>query len=319
MNNKTSIFILSMPNSPRLPYLEKRLKAIGIKKYKVFNGSYGKTPKERHKIYSFYNKVFAKDYIGREMSFNEIGAATTSIKVYRYIVKKNIKNSIIMTDDIYPSIILKQWIENKIFFKGNQVIGFFCAPSGFLEKENYKTIFSKEKIFIHTARTHIFVSQCMQVTLGFCKKYLKVTKGKVSGQNDFPFNLRKNKIKISQTIPYLAYPADRGISFVSSDRESCNKAIFSKKIKNIITSFLILKKLFFFVRAIYYLSYLGYFIQSKGNLDYYNEYYFEKSKIFIINFFTNKYIDIYKIIQKKDNYPKDLKRFSNYYNFDTYS
>ena len=124
MNKKFQLIILSMPKSPRIFLLKKRLKQLNIKNYKVFNGNNGNTERKKKIVYSYYNKKKAEKFIGRPMTFNEIGAELTLIKTYKYIVKHKIKNAIIMHDDVYPSQLLKKWIKKKIFLNGLKIIGF---------------------------------------------------------------------------------------------------------------------------------------------------------------------------------------------------
>jgi hypothetical protein len=83
------LIILSMPKSPRLFFLKKRLKKLNINNYKIFFGNPGNTGNQRKIIYSHYNKKIAENFIGRKMTFNEIGAEFTTIRVYNYIVKNN--------------------------------------------------------------------------------------------------------------------------------------------------------------------------------------------------------------------------------------
>ena len=62
----------------------------------------------------------------------------------------------------------------------------------------------------------------------------------------------------------------------------------------------------------YYLSFAGYLFKS-CSYSYYKEYFFDKYKISLINFFYNKYVDTNKSYLDKKNYPKDLLKFIQYY------
>ena len=306
MNKEFQLIILSMPKSPRLFSLKKRLKELRIKDYKIFYGNNGDTKQKKKIVYSYYNKEKVEKFIGRSMTFNEIGAELTTIKTYKYIVKNKIKNAIIMHDDIYPSQFFKEWIDNKFFLNGLKIIGFFSAPPGFLRKKPDK-ILKNGKFYLYSAKTHIFISQCMQITYNFCKFYLNATKGKVCGQNDFSFNFKKRGIRVFQTVPYLVYPNDKGISFLKEERNSIEKPIISISLKEKISQYNILRKFLNLLRIIYYLSFLPYFFKNYS-YNYYKEYFFDKYKISLINFFLRKYIDINNQYADRKNYPNDLKK-----------
>lgn len=82
-------------------------------------------------------------------------------------------------------------------------------------KKNYETVLNG-KVKIYETKTHLFNSGCNQVTLEFIKKFLKITKGKVVGNGDYPIDFRKNNITMLQTLPFLAYPDDKKFFFFNS-------------------------------------------------------------------------------------------------------
>ena len=307
MIRKAKILIMSMKNSPRLIFLKKKLKKIGIHDYKVFYGNDGTTPKKRNIVYALYNKKKSEHSIGREMTFNEMGAEYTTIKVYKYILKHKIKNAIIMHDDVHPSLVFKSWVDSKVFLKGPNIISFFCAPPGFLKKKPFK-IFANLNISLHLAVTHVFSGWCLQVNNVFCKRYLKITKGKVCGVSDFAFNLKKAGISIFQILPYLVYPDDKGVSYLRKERTHIDKSLIPHSLKEVIKKYNILNNILIFLRIIWYVSFIGYLFKN-CSLDYYKEYFFSKYRAYLINFFSGKYISINSIFNKFENYPNDLKKF----------
>jgi len=307
MSIKAKLFILSMKNSPRLIILKKKLKEIGIRNYKVFYGNDGSTEKKRNIVYSLYNKKKSEYSLGREMTFNEIGAEYTTIRVYKHILKHKIKNAIIMHDDVHPSLLFKRWIDSKIFLKGPNIISFFSAPPGFLEKKPFKN-FTNLNISLHLAVTHVFSGWCLQVNNIFCQRYLKVTKGQVCGVSDFAFNFKKAGINIFQILPYLLYPDDKGISYLRKERTLADKPLISHSLKKVIKKFYILNNFLIFSRIIWYISFVGYIFKN-CSLDYYKEYFFIKYRTYLINFFSRNYISINKIHNKFETYPTDLKKF----------
>ena len=64
---------------------------------------------EKKIIYSQYNRKKVLKYLGRDMSFNEIGGMYTITRIFKYAAKKNLKNIICFDDDFYPSSLFKEW------------------------------------------------------------------------------------------------------------------------------------------------------------------------------------------------------------------
>ena len=54
------------------------------------------------------------------------------------------------------------------------------------------------------------------------------------------------------------------------------------------------------------------FFFKKCSLSYYKEYYFEKYKIYLVNFFLRNYINVNEIYNEKKNYPKEFKKFAKF-------
>jgi len=301
--------IMSMKNSPRLPFLIKRLKQLNLK-YKIFNGIDGKKQHERDQVYKVYNKEAVLKRTSREMGFNEIGGCYTFLRVLKHCVKKKLKNTIILNDDFYPSKLFKEWIDKKVYFKGDKIIGFQCFPPGFLKKK-YKTVLNG-RVKVYESKTHLFNSGCNQVTIGFAKKYLRISKNKVIGNGDWPFNFKKHNVTMLQTLPFLAHHNDKGVSFLRKDRMELEKIYFKNYRKFLFKIFGIRYSnlLFNFIRIPYYIFFIPFLLRKYKNLDYYIEYYFDKQFCKIKNFFYNSYIDIEKIYSLKSSYPNDLKRYA---------
>lgn len=315
MKKETVLMVMSMKNSPRLPFLIKRLKKLNLK-YKVFNGVEGKNQHERNQVYKYYNKRAVVKRTSREMGFNEIGSGYTFLRVLKYCLKKKFENAIFLNDDFYPSRLFKEWVDKKIYFKGSKIIGFQCFPPGFLKK-NYETVLNG-KVKIYEAKTHLFNSGCNQVTLEFIKKFLKITKGKIVGNGDYPINLRKNNITMLQTLPFLAYPDDKNFSFLIQDRNKLEKISFKNLRKFFYKIFGIkfVNTIFNILRIPYYVLFIPFLLRKYKNFDYYTEYYFEKYFYKLINPIFNLYLDVDKIYTLKSSYPKDLEKYANYRVFD---
>jgi GR25 family glycosyltransferase involved in LPS biosynthesis len=297
MNQKIAVFILSLKNSERLPKLIRRLKVINIK-YKILLGVNGNLEKNHKLLLKFYDKRETEKYIGRNLAFPEIAASLAHINAYKLIIKNKIKSAIIIEDDVYPSKTLALWIKNNINIKDNNINSFYTYPSlGFIEKKPLIKVMN-DKIGIHQAKTHLHNSSCYQINLSTCKKIIQLTKGKVCGVGDWPFNIEKSGIKLNVTIPYL-------ISFnnykSNTEKERSKLTIDSFKIKKILPMFLNTT-----LRTLYYLSFYPYLIKKYKNIDFYKEQFFNKYLELIKNFFTKKYYNTNKMFLKKKFYVSDL-------------
>ena len=106
------IFLQTFKESKNLKYCKLRLDKLNIK-YKVFYSFNGKLKKNNSIVNKIYNSKKAKSRIGREMSNSEIACAYGHIKIYDYIVKRKIKNSLIIEDDAFISKNLINVIQKK--------------------------------------------------------------------------------------------------------------------------------------------------------------------------------------------------------------
>lgn len=312
MKPKVPIFICSMKKSPRRKFLIKKLKDLNIK-YKIFYGISGKNTEERKIIFNQYDRSRVLKYLGRDMEFNEIGSVYTLLRIFKYAVKKKLKNIIVFNDDFYPSSLLKKWIAKKIYFKGSKIVQFHCDGIGFLKKKKISCLNNKFKVYY--AKTHLNNFGAGQVTIEAMRNYLKVTNGITIGVGDYPFNLFKNKIQLMQVVPFLGYPDDRGFSYLHKGRKKKNSGIsflLLKKIKNVIekninqnSSETILNIL----RGFYYLLFIPFIFRKIKNYNYYNDIFFQKNFCRLKNFFFQCYIDVKKIHNSADSYPEDLKKY----------
>lgn len=299
MNSKIKVLIISLKNSPRIFHLTKRLNYLKIK-YKIIEAISGNEAINKKNINLLYNKKDTLDNIGRELSAPEIGCAASHLKAYKFIIKNKIDSAIIMEDDAYPSLFLKKWINANVKINNNDILSFFSNPSGFLRKKPFKTEL-KNKIKIHIAKTHIYSCGCYQINNFTCKKIISITQGKVVGIPDWPFNIKKNKINLLITLPFLAIINDRGFSYLKEARE---KILENKTcIKKFIPDFLY--KLF---SPLYYLSYIPYLISKKKSWSFYNEHFAYKAFLNIKNLIVEKDINVKDIFYDINNYTNDLKK-----------
>ena len=122
------------------------------------------------------------------------------ILLFIKIVRENIKNAIILEDDIYISDKFLEWIRSKRSVKKNEILSFFATPSGFVKKKSeFSIILNNQSIHIHESASHLFSCAAYQIHKSTCKKILKKNE-KVCSIPDWPFKFKEDKIKL-----YLAY------------------------------------------------------------------------------------------------------------------
>lgn len=291
------VFVISLRKSNRIKKLTKRLKHLKIN-YEIFYGINGHKKKNFKNLLSAYSKKKTENYIGRKLAFPEIAASLSHINIYKLIIQRGIKSAIIMEDDSYPSEMLSKWIKMNMKIPDSSILSFYSYPSGYLNEIGKKT--KIKKVRIHQAATHINNSSCYQINLNTCKKIIKITNGKVCGVADWPFNYKKNKIKLSSTIPYLVIMDDFYESITASARE---KFLKQNELFNLFNKSL----LFLIFKNLVYLSLISFCIKKKMHFDFYKEQFLEKSFFFFKNIFFNNTISTYSIFKDKRYYFNDLK------------
>ena len=135
MKNEIIVYIISLKNSKRVKKLKARLKKNKIK-FKIVEGVNGNNFFKNNRLNKISNEKKIIYNVGRKMSPSEIGAAASHLKIYEYVVKNKIAQAIIMEDDAFPSIKLKEWITENISAKKNEILSFYAYPSGHIDK-NY--------------------------------------------------------------------------------------------------------------------------------------------------------------------------------------
>lgn len=106
MNNIPPIFVISLKHSNRREIIKSRLNELGLK-FEFFDAVYGKdlTKEELEQIdFDFYPKNYGAR---KALTLGEIGCALSHIKLYEYIVERNIQEAIILEDDAIVSLYFK--------------------------------------------------------------------------------------------------------------------------------------------------------------------------------------------------------------------
>jgi len=173
-----------------------------------------------------------------------------------------------MEDDAYPSILLKEWIEENVKVKNDEILSFYTYPtSSFLDKKADRSALGG-RVLIHSSLTHTYSSACYQINNFTCNKIISLTKNKVVGFADWPFLINKENISLSITLPFMTIIDDKGISNVKLEREKLLK-------QNEILKIILSENILSILRVPYYLTYLGFLLKFK-NKNFYYEHFFQK-------------------------------------------
>ena len=290
----TPLFLLTIKNSQREFLIRRKLNFLNIK-YKVFYAINGNDTKNYKILNKLYNSKKCLNQIGRDMKFTEISNAEGHLRIYKYIVKKNIANAVIMEDDCYPSKILKDWLGlyNNFNKKNFDIIQIYHSFG--LVCRNSKILISKFSIF--KSCSVLPYTTCYQISKRTCKYILKKNK-KISRLVDWPVNFSEKKIKQYAVLPYL-------VSLKYNHSETSYQ-------KNIWKNFSILKKIKKFIpfysilTATYFLSHFPYILGFYKNYSYFKEKYLWNKICYIKNIFLKNFLNLEETIKNKSYYPDDL-------------
>jgi len=286
------IFIQSYKGSKRLPALKKRFRKLKLN-FKII---YGANPSNlRDKI--FLNKNYDSDFFfkktGRNMINPEIACAYGHLKIYKHIIKYKIKEAIIFEDDICPSKNLKYVLDN--YYYRNIDILVFLSTSGYINKNN-----NFDKLNIHNFISHFNSSCAYRINLKTCKKIIRFTNGKIKGLSDWPFDFIKNNIKCSLLIPFQVMLVDQNLSSAATLRD---ESIKFKILKNIFPIYFL--QLF---RTAYYFLCVPYLLRIYPDFNFYKEYFWKKSFLYLKSLFFANIIEIKNITSNVKFYQKDLNK-----------
>ena len=284
------IFLQTFKESKNLKYCKLRLDKLNIK-YKVFYSFNGKLKKNNSIVNKIYNSKKAKSRIGREMSNSEIACAYGHIKIYDYIVKRKIKNSLIIEDDAFISKNLINVIQKKInMIKKYDVIA-LSATSGFIYKKNNNF---KDHEFCEF-KTHCNGTGGYIINLKTCKKILYENKKKVCTVADWPLNFKKSKIKSAMLLPFNIVLINQNFSHLGN---------VQKISKN--TTSTLLSIFYFILQFFYYFTFIPVLLGRYKNLNFYYEQFISKIMYKFISLFNYRIYDVKKILNEEKYYTSDL-------------
>lgn len=295
LKKKIPIFVLTVKGSNREKIIKKKLNKLGLR-HKIIYGINAKIKKNTDYLKKIYDKKRANNLLERDLNHSDIACSFGHIKIYKHIVKKNIKYAIIMEDDCHPSKMLVDWsLLNYNLFNKFDFIQFY-SNSGLIYKKPYVNL--GDNFSLHKAKTHLPLATCYQINLKSCKFLLKYFKEKIFQTNDFPAYYINKKIKQFFVLPIIANPS------FNHYRSSSNKNIwasvrFFNQIKkavplyNFINSLLHILHIpfiFFFIKKHSYKFYKKHFLKYKYNV--------------FMNFFSKKYLNMPDLINNASNYIK---------------
>ncbi len=293
------IYVITLKNSKRNVTI-KRLKKLKLKFEIIYGIDGSKLSKKR--LLKITDSKNIKLNIGRKLSLPEIGTSASHLLIYKKIVKQNIKQAIILEDDVYLSNKFSKWIENNIMVKDNEIISFHASPSGLIYKKNKKEIIiGNDTVNIHKSKTHLYSCAAYQINFKTCLKILKITNNKVIGIPDWPFFTKKHRIKINLTLPFMSLIIDKGQSMLSESR------IASMAPRRLNYKF-VPKKLIIVLKSILFISFMPYFFSKKYRCNNYKEIFFYKEFFKMLNYLTGNYYNLNEIFFKKKFYNKDLHK-----------
>lgn len=295
LKNQTPLFILSIKNSKRESLIKKRLNFLRVK-YKFF---YALNPTNRIS-YSILKKKYDKkkclNELGRDMSYSEISCAEGHLRIYKYIVKKNISNAVIMEDDCYPSKYLLDWLKlNSFFKKKNYGLIMIYHSFGLVNKKPEELIL--KRFSLHKTCFTLPYATCYQISKRVCN-YILSRNRKISRLADWPINFYNTKIKQYALLPYVVsvYHNHANTSFHKEIWLNFKK---KRKISKIIPFYNL-------IVALYYLFHIPFFLRIYKNYSYYKEVYLLKKIFYLKNLFSNNYINLEVTYKNKIFYSKDL-------------
>jgi glycosyl transferase family 25 len=278
---KIPVFVLTIKKSVRAAKIKKRLNILKIK-FKFFYAIDGRDPSNHQILQKKYDRRKCLKILGKDLSYPEISCAEAHLRIYKYIVNKNISNAIIMEDDCNPSKFLKDWLglNLELFKKKYDLIQLYHS-FGIVYKK--PTEITSRKFSLHRACFNIPYATCYQITKNACNYIIKRNK-KISFAADWPINFTTGKIRQYVILPQLAFLETNHMS-TSFQKIKWKRFSMFNSIK---------KKIPFynFLTAIYFLFHVPYFLGLYKNYDYYKQNFLLRKIFYIKSLFSNDYINL---------------------------
>jgi len=296
LKKKLPLFVLTIKNSKREFLIKKRLNFLKIK-YKIFYAIDGRNVKNYKILDKHFNKKKCLNELGRSMSRTEISNAEGHLRIYKYIIKRNILSAIIMEDDCYPSKELCNWMKLDFFLrnKNYEIIQIYHSD-GFAHKKPSEVI--SLQYFLHKTCSTLPYTTCYQITKKACE-YITIRSKKISRLADWPVNFYNTKISQFVVLPKLVSLHFNHIN-TSHNKKAWTNFTKMEKIKKFLP-------FYNFITALYFLLHIPFLSRKYKNYSYYKEKYLLPKIYFLKNLFLNSYINLKNISKDKNFYPSDLK------------
>jgi len=295
LKNQTPLFILTIKNSNRETLIKKKLNDLRIS-CKFFYALNPNNNISYNILKKKYDKKKCFNELGRDMSYSEISCAEGHLRIYKYIVKNNISNAVIMEDDCYPSKSFFDFLKlNNFFKKKNYDFIMIYHSFGIVNKKPKELIFNR--FSLHKTCFTIPYATCYQISNRVCK-YILIRNKKISRLADWPINFYKTKIRQYVLLPYVVSVRHNHAN-TSFHKEIWLNFKKKRRIRKIIPFYNL-------IVALYYLLHIPFFLRIYKNYSYYKEVYLFKKIYYIKNLFSKNYIDLEMIHKNKIFYPKDL-------------
>lgn len=291
----TKVFILTIKNSPREFQIRKRLNYLKIN-YKIFYAIDGKDPNNYKILNNKYNREKSLNKLGKHMTYAQISIAEGHLRIYKYIIEKNISNAIVMEDDCFPSKDFHYWLSLNKFFKNQKYDLIQIYHSfGLVTKKPEEII--NQKFYIHKTCFTLPYATCYQISKRACK-YIFSKNKKITGLADWPINFSDGKIKQFVVLPHIV-----SVHYLHEETSSQNNIWNNFKIMKNIKKYIPLYKIFV---ALFYLFHIPFIFRVYKNYSYYKEIHLLRNLFLLKNLFLNHYIDLEKTSKNKSCYSSDI-------------
>lgn len=291
------IFVLTLKDSSREKIIRTRLEELKLR-YKIFYGVNAKLKKNINFLNKIYDKKRALQVLERDLDLYDLACAYGHIKIYNYIARNRVQNSIIMEDDCFPSETFKEWVLIKKSFLNNLDFVQFYSNSGLIFKK--PDILLNKKFSIHKASTHLPLMNCYQINLKSCKFLLKYFNKKIFQTSDFPAEYFNKKIKQFFVTPIMAG------THINHFRTSTNKKIWSSV--KILSGLRKLVPAYSLFNALIHISHIFFLFNKQTSYRFYKLNFLNYKIEILKNFFHKNYLNLSDLINNKNIYSKDIRK-----------
>jgi glycosyl transferase family 25 len=294
-NINTPVFLVTFKESKRQKIIKEKLNSLKIK-YKIFYAIGGEDPNNFKTLDKLCDHNITKKITGKRLKYTAISNAECHLRIYKYIVKNNINNAVIMEDDCHPSKILLRWLKLKNLFKDKKYDLIHIYHNFGLVFKNSSQFLDNKFLLYKTCYTLPYTT-CYQISKRACNYILKKNK-KISLGSDWPVNFYKTNLKQFAVLPYIASVVYNHED-TSYSKNQWRKFYLIAKIKKFIPFYNILT-------ALYFILHIPFILRNYKNYEYYKENFLLRKIFYIKSLFSNNYINLQAATKNNFYYPLDL-------------